>query len=173
MAHHTIVVAVVPANVASIVHYLQDIYRNRLGDPYASTLPPHVTIIEPLSVAFDPADLNRLASVPIENPTVNLYGLGTFTGRNGHVIYLQCEAPGLYRARNEILDRLPSLVTLVNASPTFHLTLARQVPEARLAEAMEFLAKHPCHERFSVGRLSVFQHNGSAAGWQHVATPVA
>ncbi len=174
MAYQTIVVGLVPDEFARDVLALRRAFRAkfpqlRLID---SKIPPHITVVEPVAHLLTDEDLERIDGRPVDRGTVTVAGYGAFANRGGNVLYLKCECAGLMRARQDILGMFPPLISLVSASPTFHVTIARPVPHTLLVSALDFLKKSltPDGTRFTIAKLAVYQRQTPTAPWAPTET---
>ena len=166
MAHSTIIVATVPDALSQTVRDLQAAYRKRFGDPKASTLPPHITLVEPFRERAEPEELERVARLVFQSAPVRCVGYGTFSSRVGNTIFISLDCPALYRVRQEVLTILPHLVSLVSATPTLHLTIARRVPHALTTEALALCEQvYAPSDAWNVDRLAVYQRRTPTSPW--------
>lgn len=166
MAHSTVIVATLPSDLGRTVRDLQETYRQRFGDPRVSTLPPHITLVEPFREYTELEDLERVARLEFQPAPVRCTGYGTFASRAGNVIYIALECPALYRVRQEVLTIMPHLVSLVSATLTLHITIARRVPHAVTTAALALLTQaYEPSCTWSVDHLAVFQRPTPNAPW--------
>jgi hypothetical protein len=176
MAYQTIIVGLVPDELAQQVLELRRTFRTRFPPLRLidSKIPPHITVVEPVANLLTDEDLERIDGQPVEQGRVTITSYGTFTNRGGNAIHLRCESPSLMRARQDVLGMFPSLIALVSDSPTFHITIARPVPHTMLAPAMNFLrgAFTPEGMRFTIAKLAVYQRQTPTSPWEPTETTV-
>lgn len=174
MAYQTIVVGLVPDEIAQAVLALRRAFRAkfpqlRLID---SKIPPHITVVEPVAHLLTAEDLERIDGRPVAQGRVTVTSYGTFSNRGGNVIHLKCESSGLMQARQDILGMFPPLISLVSAAPTFHVTIARPVPHSVTTLALDFVKKSfpPDGAHFTIAKLAVYQRQSPTAPWEPTET---
>lgn len=141
-------------------------YRVSFGDSLASRIPTHVTLVPPTSV--DDTDLpdleTHLAKVAAGHQSFQIDLRGTATFRP--------MSPVVFIALREGISSCEMLADAVRSGPlerglSFpyhpHVTIAHDLPEARLTAAMEALADYEF--RFVVSCFSLFRH-GSDRVWR-------
>lgn len=133
-------------------------WRERLGDPNASSIPPHVTLLPPVSLDTSVlADVEEhLRVIASRSPvfTMHLRGSGTFRPLSPVVFVTLSQ--GI--AECEVLERSVRSGPLARelAFPYHpHVTVAHDVAEPLLDEAFDELASYDA--RFSVWGFSLFE----------------
>ncbi|KAA1427240.1 2'-5' RNA ligase family protein [Nocardioides antri] len=144
---------------------LQD-YRTAIGDPTASGVPSHITLIPPLDVDDSLVDdieahLDRVAHRH-ERFRVHLRGTGTF----------RPVSPVVFIALAEGISQCEQLADDVRDGPLAldlhfpyhpHVTVAHHLGDAELDRAFDELAGFDC--AFDVGEFHLYVHEGDL-GWQ-------
>lgn len=143
---------------------LQD-YRVRLGDPTASGIPSHITLLPPIDVDDElvPAIQQHLAVVAAQAQpfTARLRGTGTF----------RPVSPVVFVNVVQGISGCEQLATAVRQGPLAiearfpyhpHVTIAHHLDEELLDRAFEELEDFDC--RFTVDRISFYVHRDDR-GW--------
>ena len=134
-------------------------YRASFGDPLADAIPTHVTLLPPTSVAEDdlPDLEGHLEKVAVSHQVFAMQLGGTAT--------FQPVSPVVFIAVREGISCCEMLADAIRSGPlerdlSFpyhpHVTVAHDLPEARLQAAFEALADYDC--RFDVTSFSLYLH---------------
>jgi 2'-5' RNA ligase len=139
--------------------------REEFGDPMASAIPPHVTLLPPTAIQPDAMDgfLEHLLAVTASAEPFDMVLSGTGTFRPvSPVVFVQvsrgipnCEA--LERA-----VRSGPVVRPLDFPYHPHVTVAHHLPDPVLERAFEEMAGFECE--FEVDRFSLYVHDVDA-GW--------
>ncbi len=141
-------------------------WRERLGDPNAADIPPHVTLLPPTSLTSDALHgveehLRRVAEQS-EPFTIHLRGSGTFRPISPVVFVPLVQGIGECE-RLEAAVRSGPLAREVRFTYHPHVTVAHEVDEALLDKAFDELATYDA--RFRVWGFSMFE-KGSDGVWR-------
>ena len=135
-------------------------WREQLGDPYASGIPPHVTLLPP--TALDESMLDeveehlRLVAAGEEHFTMHLRGPGTFRPVSPVVFAALADgAESCERVQNKV--RSGPLQRELGFPYHPHVTVAHDLPEASLDRAVEALAGFEA--RFTVWGFTLFEQD--------------
>ncbi|XVX19392.1 2'-5' RNA ligase family protein [Actinomycetota bacterium] len=144
-------------------------HRASFGDPQASAIPPHVTILPPTEVPDGslPAFREHLAeSAAAASPfTMVLRGTGTF--RPISPVVFVTVAQGISECeRLESAVRSGPVERLLEFNYHPHVTVAHHLQDEALDQAFETLADFTC--TFSVDALHLYEH-GTDGVWRAVA----
>jgi 2'-5' RNA ligase len=169
MSLRTIIVALPPDDIQRGIEILANLYKQRFGDPCRSSLPVHITIIQPFSGEIIPSTLAAIHNQAFpEGPiTVTCTGYGTFSQKKC-TIFGECESPDLGQTRRQLIAMLPPDIRK-DIDHVFkpHITIARRVAHVTLEKAMVLLEHHDkLHCTFTVDRLSVYQQKSPRDPWQ-------
>ena len=164
MSHQTIIIALPPKDIqdrlAKIVHN----YEEQFGEAHASSLPAHITIVAPFPDDLNAAEVKWIENFPLRAP-VNLMGYDCFNRRNG-ILYLRCASPVLKTVRQQLIEHVPGLTGLNETDSIFHLTIARRVPDDKLAEVLKAM---PNHDKgfgtFYITKLEVYTQKSPDSQW--------
>ena len=142
-------------------------WRERLGDPNASGIPPHVTLLPPTSLRTDDLDkveehLRQVAENG-ESFTMHLRGSGTFRPTSPVVFVPLVQGIGECE-RLEAAVRSGPLLREVKFPYHPHVTVAHEVADDLLDRAFDELASYDA--RFRVWGFSLFEK-----GRDHVWRP--
>ena len=136
-------------------------WRERVGDPQAATVPPHITLLPPTEVDGDQFEAARahLAEVAARHRpfAVHLRGTGTF--RPVSPVVFVAVAAGI--AECELLaEDVRSGPLAVPARFPYHphVTVAQNVPDDRLDAAYDGLGSFGA--RFGVDHFTLYTHAG-------------
>jgi len=135
-------------------------WRERVGDPGASTIPPHVTLLPPTTVpAAELTEVNRhLADAAAVAVPFQLHLLGTGTFRPISQVVFVAVASGIsYCELMEADLRSGPLQRDIDFPYHPHVTVAHDVSEAMLDVAYEGLAGYDA--QFTVDGFTVFDQN--------------
>lgn len=142
--------------------------RARFGDPLASAIPTHVTLLPPTEV--DPAELPKIDQHLDEVTSwsasfgIRLRGTGTF----------RPVSPVVFVALTEGRTECGQLANAVRSGPLAgeldfpyhpHVTVAHHLPEPRLDEAFDELAAYDAS--FDVDSLGLYRHDADGV-WRMV-----
>ena len=133
-------------------------WRQRLGDPEASRVPPHVTLLPPTAIPAERLDvveghLLRIASE--EKPfSMTLRGTGTFRPVSP-VTFVQLAAGISDCERLEARVRSGPLYRELKFNYHPHVTIAQDVPEEALERGFEALASFAA--TFEVGGFTLYE----------------
>ena len=147
---------------------LQD-WREHFGDPMARSIPTHVTLLPPTSVAVEtlPGIEEHLRSIAAESTSFDILLRGTGTFRPASPVVFVTLAEGISDC--EILERQVRSGPLGHRELEFvyhpHVTVAHDIPDASLAHAFDKLAQYEA--RFSVWGFSLYEH-GDDGVWRPV-----
>lgn len=133
-------------------------WRQRLGDPEALRVPPHVTLLPPTGIPAERIDvieehLRRIAADEAAFP-MTLRGTGTF----------RPVSPVTFVQLAEGISACERLEARVRSGPLFrelkfnyhpHVTIAQDVPEEALQEGFEALASFAA--TFTVGGFTLYE----------------
>jgi 2'-5' RNA ligase len=143
---------------------LQD-YRHRIGDPTASGVPSHITLVPPLDLTGSLADIeDHLEGAAARHGgfRVHLRGTGTF----------RPVSPVVFITLVEGISQCEQLAQDIREGPldvqlTFpyhpHVTVAHHLDDHELDVAFDDLAGFECS--FDVGDFHLYVHEGEL-GWQ-------
>lgn len=141
-------------------------WRERVGDPGARTIPPHVTLLPPTRVPYaDLPEVDRHLSdaAAVAAPfDMHLQGTGTFRPVS-QVVFVAVASGISYCELMEADLRSGPLERDIEFPYHPHVTVAHDVPEAMLDAAYEGLAGYEA--RFSVDGFTVFEQ-GADGAWQ-------
>ncbi len=144
---------------------LQD-YRTALGDPTATMIPTHVTLLPPAAV--DGGDLPKVeahlaeAAAEVEPFEVHLRGTDTFRPVSP-VVYVSVVRGGGSCARLAEAVRRGPLACDLDFPYHPHVTVAHHLDEATMDRAQADLAGFEC--RFEVDGFHLYAHDDDR-GWQ-------
>lgn len=137
-------------------------------------LPPHVTIVRPLSV-----DLAPDALVRIQQPvaiTAQVMRWATFRNPGNNVLYLEPTQEPFRRERQALFERVPELQagdTSVDPNnrfaekPTFHITVAAHIPDDEIERIFSKVSQKTYLQVFQIPKLTIFSmENGGF--WERV-----
>lgn len=143
---------------------LQD-YRSSVGDPMASSIPTHITLIPPTEVTD--VELREIeqhlgdAAADVPPFGVHLRGTGSFRPVSPVVFVSLVEGISQVEQLAEAVRRGPLDVDL--AFPYHpHVTVAHDVTEKALDQAFDELSEFEC--AFDVGEFHLYVHD-EARGW--------
>ena len=144
--------------------------RESFGDPMASSIPTHVTLVPPTEVADEDLDevAEHLQAVAASQPSfmIHLRGTGTF----------RPVSPVVFIAMSEGISNCEVLAGQVRQGPldqklSFpyhpHVTIAHHVGESALDRAFDSLKDFECS--FVVGAFHLYMHGGDSV-WRPVHT---
>lgn len=141
-------------------------WRERLGDPNASDIPPHVTLLPPTELRTDDLeeveDHLRQVAARGESFVVHLRGSGTFRPISPVVFVPLVQGIGECE-RLEKAIRSGPLLREVKFPYHPHVTVAHEVPEPQLDRAFDELASYDA--RFQVWGFSLFE-KGADGVWR-------
>jgi 2'-5' RNA ligase len=144
---------------------LQD-YRTSVGDPLASTIPTHITLVPPTEV--DDEELATIeahlasAATRVSPFEVHLRGTGTFRPVSPVVFVTVVKGISQCEQLAAAVRRGPLAVDL--SFPYHpHVTVAHDVPESRLDQAFDELAGFECE--FEVADFRLYVHDEDL-GWR-------
>jgi 2'-5' RNA ligase len=137
-------------------------HRASFGDPLASSIPTHITLLPPTEVPGDVGEHLADVAASVVPFTIHLRGTATFRPVSP-VVFVQV-VEGISEC--ELLERRVRSGPLARelAFPYHpHVTVAHDVPEAALDEAFSTLADFEC--RFQVRALHLYEH-GADGVWR-------
>lgn len=141
-------------------------WRERLGDPSAAKVPPHITLLPPTPLEDDAVDKfeSHLASVAASHPPfrVRLEGAGTFRPVSPVVFVTVAEgAPECARIATDVRDGPLAREAPFPYHP--HVTVAHDLPVPQLDQALSAMADYSA--QFEAERFALFERN-SDGYWQ-------
>jgi 2'-5' RNA ligase len=143
-------------------------YRVELGDPTASGIPTHVTLLPPIDVddVLLPSIDAHLQSVAAQTApfTVHLRGTGSFRPVSPVVFINVVQGISSCEVLSSAVRRGP---LAIDAQFPYHphVTVAHRLPESSLDRAFEELATFDC--RFTASDISLYEHRDDQ-GWMPV-----
>lgn len=144
---------------------LQD-WRERLGDPNAAGIPPHVTLLPPTALHDDDVEgveeHLRVVASGERAFALHLQGTGTFRPVSPVVFVEVVEGAGDC-ARVQAAVRSGPLSRELGFPYHPHVTVAHHLRDEQLDEAFEALADFDCH--FEVRGFHLYEH-GSDGVWR-------
>lgn len=144
-------------------------YRLKIGDPTAEGVPSHITLIPPIEVDGDLAEIEEHlagAGAGLESFTVHLRGTGTF----------RPVSPVVFVGLVEGISQCELLAAAVRKGPLSvdleypyhpHVTVAHHLDDPTLDSAFEDLAGFDC--RFGVTEFHLYVHH-EEEGWKATRT---
>lgn len=133
-------------------------WRESFGDPQASAIPPHVTVVPPSVVGAGdvPAvEAHLVATAALQRPfTIQLRGTGTFRPVSP-VVFVVLADGDADCARVEASVRAGPLARDLTFPYHPHVTVAHELAEPELDEALETLATYEA--RFTVDELWLYE----------------
>lgn len=144
-------------------------YRLKIGDPTAEGVPSHITLIPPIEVDGDLAEIEEHlagAGAGLESFTVHLRGTGTF----------RPVSPVVFVGLVEGISQCELLAAAVRKGPLAvdleypyhpHVTVAHHLDDPTLDSAFEDLAGFDC--RFGVTEFHLYVHH-EEEGWKATRT---
>ena len=141
-------------------------WRERLGDPNAAGIPPHVTLLPPTSL--HEADIKaveehlRVVAAGEQPFTLHLRGSGTFRPVSPVVFVQVIQGIGECESLEQQVRRGP-LARQLTFPYHPHVTVAHDLPEPALDTAFETLADFDC--RFEASALHLYEH-GTDGVWR-------
>lgn len=154
----------IPEPVASEV----TAWRIRAGDPHATSIPAHVTIVPPVRVADIEAVQQHLAGVAAQSAPFRIRLRGTGTFRPVSPVVFLALAEGI-SACEQLQARARSGPLAVDLSFPYHphVTVAHGVDDTRLDEIFETLAQY--ESVFAVAGFDLYEH-GPDGVWRSRAS---
>ncbi len=149
-------------------------WRDKVGDPQADSIPPHVTLLTPTSL--DDGDLGaaeaHLAAGATAHPPFELHLRGTGTFRPVSDVVFVVVASGISEC--EVLEskvRSGVLQRPVRYPYHPHVTVAQELPDEALNRAYEGLAGFEA--RFVVTGFTLFEHGRDGVWRPHRTFPLS
>ena len=141
-------------------------WRERLGDPNAGGIPPHVTLLPPTSLSEQELEVVeehlRLVAAAERDFRIHLRGSGTFRPVSPVVFVTLAEGISQCEQLASAVRRGPLEVDLrFHYHP--HVTIAHHLSDAQLDRAFRELADFECE--FVASSFSLYVHD-DGAGWQ-------
>ena len=135
-------------------------WRERLGDPFAAGIPPHVTLLPPTaldeSVLGDVEEHLRVVAAGEQPFTMHLRGAGTFRPVSPVVfVSLAAGISGCERVQAKV--RSGPLAGELSFPYHPHVTVAHDLPEPALDRAFDALADYDA--RFDVWGFTLFEQD--------------
>ena len=133
-------------------------WRERVGDPAAARVPPHITLLPPTQVPAGamPAIEEHLAATAAGFPAFEIHLSGTGTFRPVSDVVFVVVAAGIAQCEQlEARVRSGPLARETRFPYHPHITVAHDIPDAGLDRAYEGLAEFDA--RFPVPAFTVFQ----------------
>lgn len=136
-------------------------WRARFGDPQATTIPAHITLVPPMNVDDLSAVEEHLSAVAERSAAfgVRLHGTGTFRPLSPVVFLSLVEGISGCEALQRRLRGGPLQMEL-NFPYHPHVTVAHHLPDDVLDEAFETLADFDAS--FLADRFDLYVHNGAS-----------
>lgn len=136
-------------------------WRARFGDPQATTIPAHITLVPPMSVDNLSVVEEHLSAVAERSSVfgVRLHGTGTFRPLSPVVFLSLVEGISGCEALQRRLRGGPLHMEL-NFPYHPHVTVAHHLPDDVLDEAFETLADFDAS--FLADRFDLYVHNGTS-----------